>query len=165
MRASPGTFADMSPGGDEDLDWLYGRDRQQAEPERTRVMPSPSGPAAPYSPRVVPDPPHPNRTASPGTLGVKTTPRSCWTRRARAASAFSATKAARHPVRKFFRVLLILLLLFILWLVAVPAYAWTQIARVDAAPSGQRPADQPNKEPRWSARTSCAGLSKPSRGG
>ena len=35
--------------------------------------------------------------------------------------------------------LLILLLLFILWLVAVPAYAWTQIARVDAAPSGQRP--------------------------
>ena len=63
-RASPGTFADMSPGGDEDLDWLYGRDRQQAEPERTRVMPSPSGPAAPYSSRVVPDPP-PTRTAQP----------------------------------------------------------------------------------------------------
>src|SRR4029453_15526272 len=63
-RAPPRAFADMSPGGDEDLDWLYGRDRQQAEPERTRVMPSPSGPAAAYSPRVVPDPP-PTRTAQP----------------------------------------------------------------------------------------------------
>src|SRR5687767_659510 len=43
----PGTFADMSPGRDEDLDWLYGRDPQQAEPERTRVMPDPYGSAAP----------------------------------------------------------------------------------------------------------------------
>ena len=28
----------MSSSGD-DLDWLYGRERQQSEPERTRVMP------------------------------------------------------------------------------------------------------------------------------
>ncbi len=33
----------MSPGRDDDLDWLYGRDRQQAAPERTRVMPDPYG--------------------------------------------------------------------------------------------------------------------------
>ena len=54
--------------------------------------------------------------------------------------------------------LLILLLLFILWLVAVPTYAWTQIARVDAAPSGQRPADQPGKT--FLLVGSRAGLSK-----
>ena len=56
--------------------------------------------------------------------------------------------------------LLILLLLFILWLIAVPAYAWTQIARVDAAPSGQRPADQPGKTFLLVGSDSRAGLSK-----
>ncbi|HJY46392.1 MAG TPA: LCP family protein [Propionibacteriaceae bacterium] len=56
--------------------------------------------------------------------------------------------------------LLILLLLFILWLVAVPAYAWTQIARVDAAPAGQRPADQPGKTFLLVGSDSRAGLSK-----
>jgi len=57
-------------------------------------------------------------------------------------------------------VLLILLLLLILWLVGVPAYAWTQIARVDAAPAGQRPADQPGKTFLLVGSDSRAGLSK-----
>ena len=56
--------------------------------------------------------------------------------------------------------LLILLLVFVLWLIAVPAYAWTQIARVDAAPSGQRPADQPGKTFLLVGSDSRAGLSK-----
>ena len=56
--------------------------------------------------------------------------------------------------------LLILLLLFILWLVAVPAYAWTRIDRVDAAPSGQRPADQPGKTYLLVGSDSRGGLSK-----
>jgi LCP family protein required for cell wall assembly len=57
-------------------------------------------------------------------------------------------------------VLLILLLLFVLWLVGVPAYAWTQIARVDAAPAGQRPAEQPGKTFLLVGSDSRAGLSK-----
>jgi len=57
-------------------------------------------------------------------------------------------------------VLLILLIFFILWLVAVPAYAWTQIDRVDAAPSGQRPANQPGKTFLLVGSDSRAGLSK-----
>ena len=55
---------------------------------------------------------------------------------------------------------MILLLLLILWLVGVPAYAWTQIARVDAAPAGQRPADQPGKTFLLVGSDSRAGLSK-----
>jgi LCP family protein required for cell wall assembly len=47
-----------------------------------------------------------------------------------------------------------------LWLVGVPAYAWTQVARVDAAPSGQRPADQPGKTFLLVGSDSRAGLSK-----
>jgi LCP family protein required for cell wall assembly len=150
----------MSSRGDEDLDWLYGPDRQQIEPERTRVMPNPYGTQpgqAPYPPagptgRGAPQPrrgfPPSGPPRGPGGPGRPAAPQPA--RPAR----------QRHPVRKFFRVLLILLLLFILWLVAVPAYAWTRIDRVDAAPSGQRPADQPGKTFLLVGSDSRAGLSK-----
>jgi LCP family protein required for cell wall assembly len=151
----------MSSSDDEDLDWLYGRDRQQVEPERTRVMPSPSGTAqdssqtrGSYPPRA----PGGYRTPQwqPGMppagppRGPGGPPRAQPARPAK----------QRHPVRNFFRVLMILFLLIILWLVGVPAYAWTQIARVDAAPSGQRPADQPGKTFLLVGSDSRAGLSK-----
>src|SRR5215216_3703551 len=127
----------MSSGRDEDLDWLYGRERQHAQPERTRVMPNPSGPApdspqsgAPYPPTS----PSGYQTAPPRPAGPPRGPGN----RARPAAPQPKPAKRRHPIRNFFRVLLILLLLLILWLVGVPAYAWTQIARVDAAPTGQR---------------------------
>ncbi len=41
--------------------------------------------------------------------------------------------------------MLIVLLVMLGWLIAVPAYAWTQIERVDDAPAGDRPANQPGK--------------------
>jgi LCP family protein required for cell wall assembly len=158
----------MSSSRDEDLDWLYGRDRQQAEPERTRVMPDPYGSAAPsLPPRTAPYPratPSGYPTAQPrpgfpppgppnGPAGPKM-PKSAQPAR---------LPKRRHPVRKFFRVLLILLLLFVLWLVAVPAYAWTQISRVDAAPSGERPADQPGKTFLLVGSDSRAGLTRAER--
>jgi LCP family protein required for cell wall assembly len=147
----------MSPGRDEDLDWLYGHERQQAEPERTRVMPGPYGTAGPDSQRAAPYPPAP-RTSQPRPPSGP--PRGPSASGGPAAALPSRRPRQRHPVRKFFRVLLILLILFILWLVAVPAYAWTQIARVDAAPSGQRPADQPGKTFLLVGSDSRAGLSK-----
>ena len=137
----------MSSSGD-DLDWLYGRERQQSEPERTRVMPSP--------PRTASQAPPQNRASypplSPSQYGSPPP--------ARPAPPPATSAKRRHPVRNVFRVLLILLLLLILWLVGVPAYAWTQIARVDAAPSGQRPADQPGKTFLLVGSDSRAGLSK-----
>jgi LCP family protein required for cell wall assembly len=144
----------MSSSGDEDLDWLYGRDRQQAQPERTRVMPSPSGTAPESPPRGAPyPPPRPAQPRTPPT-GPPRGPGG------RALPTARQLPKRRQPVRKTFRVLLILLLLMILWLVGVPAYAWTQIARVDAAPSGQRPADQPGKTFLLVGSDSRAGLSK-----
>ena len=138
----------MSSSGDDDLDWLYGRERQQSEPERTRVMPSPPRTAsqAPPQNRASYPPPSPSQYGSPPP--------------ARPAPPPATSAKRRHPVRNVFRVLLILLLLLILWLVGVPAYAWTQIARVDAAPSGQRPADQPGKTFLLVGSDSRAGLSK-----
>jgi LCP family protein required for cell wall assembly len=139
----------MSSSGDDDLDWLYGRERQQSEPERTRVMPSPprtASQAPPPQNRASYPPPSPSQYESPPP--------------ARPAPPPATSAKRRHPVRNIFRVLLILLLLLILWLVGVPAYAWTQIARVDAAPSGQRPADQPGKTFLLVGSDSRAGLSK-----
>jgi LCP family protein required for cell wall assembly len=152
----------MSRSSDEDLEWLYGRDRQQSQPERTRVMPSPSGSAPEQQPSGAPYPPSPSgyRTApsQPGTSPAGP-PRGPGNRPRQAATPPKPIKR-RHPVRNFFRVLLILLLLIILWLVGVPAYAWTQIARVDAAPAGQRPPDQPGKTFLLVGSDSRAGLSK-----
>jgi LCP family protein required for cell wall assembly len=155
----------MSPGRDEDIDWLYGRDRQQVEPERTRVMPNPSGDAAPNArPGQAPYPPTGRTgygTASPRPGSPPPGPPRGPGGPSRPVAPQPARPAKRrHPVRNFFRVLLILLLLFVLWLVGVPAYAWTQIARVDAAPSGQRPADQPGKTFLLVGSDSRAGLSK-----
>ena len=147
----------MSPSRDDDLEWLYGSERQQAEPERTRVMPNPygtqqgqapyppAGPAGRRAPQARPPSSPPRGPGGPGRPPVAQPARPA---------------KQRHPVRKFFRVLLILLLLFVLWLVAVPAYAWTRIDRVDAAPSGQRPADQPGKTFLLVGSDSRAGLSK-----
>ena len=153
----------MSPSRDEDLDWLYGRERQPAEPERTRVMPNPSGP--------MPQPPQ-NRASYPppsaNQYGPAPTHRSD-RQPARPPDQADVT-GQQHPARQACQAAAsgsqclpsaaILLLLMILWLVGVPAYAWTQIARVDAAPSGQRPADQPGKTFLLVGSDSRAGLSK-----
>ena len=139
----------MPPPGDDDIDWLYGRERPASEPERTRVMPAGGGwsppatppaaqppagrgtevpPGYPAMPRYGADRPGPGSTPPPGPDSGAT----------------GKTKR-RHPVRNTFRVLGILLVLCVVWLVGVPAYAWSQVSRVDAAPSGARPANQPGK--------------------
>jgi len=63
-------------------------------------------------------------------------------------------------VRNTFRVLGILLALMLVWLVAVPAYAWTQVERVDAAPPGARPGNQPGQTFLLVGSDSREGLSK-----
>jgi LCP family protein required for cell wall assembly len=51
-------------------------------------------------------------------------------------------KRRRGP-RSYVRVVLVLLLLWVVYLVAVPLYAWTQVNKVAFEPSGNRPSDQP----------------------
>ena len=117
----------MPTSRDDDLEWLYGRDRPTAEPERTRVMdrtaleppqPPPSYPGRP------PGPPPP-----PPSAQAQRPPR----------------PRRRHPVRTVFLVVVVLLVLALLWLIGVPAYAWSKVARLDADPGGDRPANQPGQ--------------------
>ena len=48
-------------------------------------------------------------------------------------------------MRTFFLVVVVLLVLALLWLIGVPAYAWSKVARLDADPGGDRPANQPGQ--------------------
>ena len=154
----------MPPSRDEDLDWLYGRDRPQpSQPEPTRVMPAPFAAAPPPNPANTPvgersDLPagYPPMPAYPGALhrspeptppGAAPPPPAGPTGPGWPPTTSPGGQPAkkRRPVRRVLRVLLILLLVMLGWLIAVPAYAWTQIERVDDAPAGDRPANQPGK--------------------
>ena len=157
---------------DEDIDWLYGRPAQRSEPEPTRVMdvpagleappriqrPGPAAPPSPYpSPQHRPDQGRPDYAApnpaygqprpkdpygpppggpvppvGPGGPGGPGGPAGRPPRR-------------RRPVRTALRTVAVLLLVAVVWLVGVPAYAWSQIGRVDDTPTGQRPGNQPGQ--------------------
>ncbi len=110
---------------------------REPQPDETRVMPTlprqtgatasarPSAPAA-RSPRETPPPPRPPARAGGGFLdGVRR-----WFGR------------IGRPGFKF-RYLWLLVVLWLVYLVAVPFFAWSKAAKIDAFPSGSRPADQP----------------------
>ncbi|HEX4687148.1 MAG TPA: LCP family protein [Nocardioides sp.] len=147
-------------------DWLYGGkpggrqgrdpDRDAADPDATRpVERQPSRPPGPDETRVMPTmarQQQATRTAArgPGETPVPPPP-----------SAPPAPPAGRDSsgggfldgVRRWFarpgrprfklRYLWILLVLWLVYLIAVPLFAWNNVSQVDAFPSGQRPADTP----------------------
>lgn len=133
----------MPPSRDEDLDWLYSRESRVPEPERTQVMTDPYGsPPAQQPPR---QPPRPGPPGPPGPLPP---------------GPDRPAAKQRHPVRNVLLALAVLVLLFLVWLAAVPAYAWSHVARVDDSPAGRRPADQPGKTYLIVGSDSRQGLSK-----
>jgi LCP family protein required for cell wall assembly len=178
----------MAPAPDDDLDWLYGRDQKKStQPEPTRVIPtSPGGADGPGAgSRPTGNPPtasHPavpvNPAGHPSTPGygygpppVAAPPSAAWPG-GRGPNGPGGPPAAppaptppkkRHPVRILFGVLAVVILLMIIGLVAVPIYAWSQVQRVDEAPSGQRPANQPGTTFLLVGSDSRAGLTKAER--
>lgn len=130
----------MAPGRDDDLDWLYGRGQQPAAgPEPTQIMPA-SQETAPRASRV----PAPQVPAVPGSTAVQpATPPASPNYPGTPGRPPAQAPKKRHPVRNTFLVLGIVLLAIIVGLVGIPAYAWSQVQRVDETPSGARPGDQP----------------------
>jgi LCP family protein required for cell wall assembly len=173
----------MPASRDEDLDWLYGRAPQRPEPEPTRVLPAPpdglaGGPSRPRPDASRPpadDPVTPDYRDS--LYRVATPPPASWKppeARGPAGppplppgappSAPAARPARRRrPVRNAFRVVAVLLVLALAWLVGVPAYAWSQVDRVDDAPAGKRPTNQPGQTFLLVGSDSRAGLTKAER--
>lgn len=139
MVARAGTTTLIPMAGDDDLDWLYRRDRprtaaERAGVERTRVY-SPEEVAAmkkqvrrgaetsarePVTP--VPAPPPidpPNRR--------------------------STTRRRRRPGRAVAAVIILVVVALVAWLVAVPLVAWNETESIDDQPAGERIADQPGR--------------------
>ena len=138
--------------GSPDFHWLYGGgarpDGAEPRPDETRVMPTQPRPSG----RPVPPTTAPGRSSTPPapppvapTPGPPTPPR------------------RRRGFRFWLRIVLVLLLLWGIYLVAVPLWAWTKVEKVDYEPSGQRPEDQPGTTYLMVGSDSRAGLSKEER--
>ena len=166
----------MPPSRDDDLDWLYGRDRPTAAPEPTRVMPA-GPPRVPPGgddhPRPVADHPvavqpaaapvgeHARPLAGPGTLPPL--PPLPPTAPAPGAPGAGGHRRQRRPARTVLRVLVLLVVLSLAWLVAVPAHAWSQVDRADDSPGGGRPGNQPGQTFLLVGSDSREGLTKAQR--
>ena len=117
---------DGSPG----YNWLYGG---KGNPPPDDVDPT----------RAVPRQPRPDETRVMSTVPRPGQPQRPPASPPRApAPAKGPSRPSRRP-RFRARWLLILLLLWIVWLVAVPFFAWSKVDKVAYEPSGARPADQP----------------------
>ena len=143
----------MAPSHDDDIDWLYQRDKKPAqdpEPEPTRLLPAdafsgsePPRPAQQQQPRPAATPAEPH---GPGGAGARRKP-----------------KGPRRRSRRIGIGIVIALVAILVWLIAVPVYAWNQVDRVAYEPSGSRPPDQPGTTYLLLGSDSRAGLTKAER--
>src|SRR6478735_2978253 len=117
-----------------DYGWLYGKKENRPpsgseDPEPTQVMPKIDRPTAAPPRRPV----QPAQPVSP-PKGPPSAP-----------SESQGPRRPRGPGRKiqWGKIVVVLLVAWLVYLVAVPLWAWSNIEKVDAAPAGNRPAEQP----------------------
>lgn len=137
---------------DDDLNWLYRKENSSAD-EHTRVFSAEEmarmnadaaaggsgqaprssagasgGAGAGAGGTIPPPPPRSRPTQQAGPSGQP------------AAPTVTKRRRKRHPVRN---TILVLLALWLVFLIGTPIFAWTRGTVVDAAPAGERPAEQP----------------------
>ena len=134
-------MAERPPGkggpeeGTPEYDWLYGSRGSARPDDATRMVPKQDrGEDSPDQTRVMP--------AQPPTSGSSGRPPGGGTRTATAAPPPKPARSRRLP-RFRFGLIKLLVLLWLVFMVAVPFWAWSKIDKVDAEPSGERPGDQP----------------------
>lgn len=148
------------PEGSPEYNWLYGTGEHAQgssapdDPEPTRVLPTtPRGAGS-------------SGTGSSGTAGGAARPPAAAPR-----GGGSAPPPARPPAppsrpprrRRRLGWLKLALLLWLVFLLAVPVWAWTKIDKVDAEPSGERPDSQPGHTYLLVGSDSREGLTKEER--
>lgn len=119
----------MNDQNNDDMDWLYRRDQpSQPSPHPHSGYPDPRSydyqqpqPSAPQQPVQQPRPTQPPRQTPPAQQPTR-------------------KPKKRHPIRNTIG---LLLAAWLIYLVAVPIYAWTLSNVIDTNYSGDRPADQP----------------------
>ena len=134
---SPGGKQTGDPSGSEPTDATRPVPRQP-RPDETRVMPtlprSESGANSAAPPPPAPAP----RTASPTPPRPVPPPATPGEGGGGGGSGFRPSFRPRFRLRYLW----ILLALWLVYLIAVPFFAWSKVNKIDAFPSGQRPADQ-----------------------
>ena len=131
MAERPGS----GDGDEERFDWLYGRGKGQGsapEPDATQRMPVQPRPTPGQRPAPQPAPQPTPRPAQQPTQPPTQPPTQ---RGGRGGRGWRPRPRLRH--------LALLLVAWIVFLVAVPIYAWTRVDDVAFAPGGQRPDEQP----------------------
>lgn len=142
------------PEGSPEYNWLYGSDDDRlrgsapTDPEPTRLLPTADRPGA--APR------------GGGTGGRRPSPAPP-SRPARRGAPPPSAPPVRPRRRRRFGWVKLVLLLWVVFLVAVPLWAWTQIEKVDAEPEGDRPGSQPGHTYLLVGSDSREGLSREQR--
>ncbi|MBA2456848.1 MAG: LCP family protein [Nocardioidaceae bacterium] len=119
-RQPPGQQPPVDP---EQTSFLPSEQQRSPRADATRREPVPAAPLQQARPPPLPPP------NLPPPSGARATP----------------PPVSRRPKRRrwWLRIILGLLALWLVFLVAVPIWAWSKIAKVDAEPAGDRPPDQP----------------------
>ncbi len=151
-------------GGPEDgpdYTWLYGKGGKPPEdPQATRPVPRQQRPSAPRpeETRVMRAQPRPGYQGQP-TSRPTPPPVAPPVQPPSGSSSGSGGRRWRFRVRYVF----LLLLLWLVYLVAVPIVAWNKVDQVSFEPSGDRPGDQPGTTYLMVGSDSRKGLSKEER--
>ncbi len=134
-------MAERPPGkggpeeGTPEYDWLYGSRGTARPDDATRMVPQQERPGERHEEtRVMP--------VQPRTSDSSGRPPGGGTRTATPAPPPKPARSRRLP-RFRFGIIKLVILLWLVFMVAVPFWAWSKIDKVDAEPSGARPDDQP----------------------
>ncbi|WP_310529860.1 LCP family protein [Nocardioides sp.] len=120
--------------GTPEYDWLYGSRGTARPDDATRMVPKQDQPGArPDETRVLP--------AQPRAAGSSGRPPGGGTRTASAAPPPKPARSRRLPRFRFGFVKL-LILLWLVFMIAVPFWAWSKVDKIDAMPDGDRPGEQ-----------------------
>ncbi|MFT4010980.1 MAG: LCP family protein [Nocardioidaceae bacterium] len=163
----------MVQGGsrdDDDFDWLYGTSQKglgASEPEPTKVIgppvPNAGVPnAGPVTSGPVPSSPVPSSSGT-SSSGTSTRPAPTPTKVTPPSGPGKPPKGKKKRRIRPLRIVLLLLIVWLAFLIAVPLFAYGSIKKVDAEPSGNRPAAQPGTTYLLVGSDSRAGLTKAQR--
>ena len=122
--------------GTPEYNWLYGKKGASGPPPDDATRAVPQQPRADQT-RMMPSAP-PGQGSSPARATRPTPPPPAPPPGASATS----SKGSRFP-RFRFRWLLVLLIVWLVFLIAIPLWAWSKVDKVDAFPEGDRPDEQP----------------------
>ena len=161
----PGRFAVMSGEGPE-YGWLYGGKGSppegDGEPDATRPIKRPerrSSEPPPDATRMMPTQPRPGATAAPRTTRPTPPPVAPPVDPGPPAGGGRGRRRPRFRLRYVF----LILLAWLVYIVAVPILAWTNVEKVEFEPDGDRPSDQPGTTYLLVGSDSREGLTKEER--